>query len=141
MAATPLTAPPTLSTTLSTHPSSHHGSHADDFAGRALGIPGRGNATIAASGVRLSTTLDLISSSGGVPVASNLSSTSVVIPQGGLQLTIEGSDWEARIISGFEKVIASNLQATIPGLAIHRMHTACRLRVFLGRACGRTTLL
>ena len=61
-------------------------------------------------------------------VASNLSSTSVVIPQGGLQLTIEGSDWEARIISGFEKVIASTLQAIIPGLAIHRMHSACPLR-------------
>ena len=88
--------------------------HAADFDGRALGVPSRGNATIAANGVRLSTTLDIISSSSGVasssiargepvsgernnmPVASNLSRTSVVIPQGGLKLSIEGSDWEAR---------------------------------------------
>ena len=93
-----------------------YGSHADDFAGRALGIPSRGNATIAASGVRLSTSLELISSSSGVPVASNLSRTSLAIPQGGLQLTIEGSDWEARVISGFETVIALALQGSIPGL-------------------------
>ena len=43
----------------------HHGSHADDFAGRALGVPSRGSATISATGVSLSTTLELLANSSG----------------------------------------------------------------------------
>ena len=76
-----------------------HGSHADDFAGRALGVPSRGSATISATGVSLSTSLELLANSSGAPVTSELNGTALALPEGGLQLRIEGSDWEARVLT------------------------------------------
>ena len=102
--------------------SPHCGSRADAFDGRALGVPSRGNATITASGVRLSSTLQLIDRN-GVATSSNLSGTAVRIPRGALRLSIEGSDWEARVLGRFEAAISNALQDKVPPLVEAQLET------------------
>lgn len=63
----------------------------------------------------------------GVATSSKLSGTAVHIPRGALRVSIEGSDWEARVLGRFEAAIASALQDKVPPLVEAQLKTLVAL--------------